>query len=160
MLAYFNIFFYIATSNLLMKKLFLSVLFFPFAGTAGLQRIPSLSTTHLAEVRSGQWPMDLERDVERRDTSYSLIFRDQQLETDVLMDTLVFANLQQLKYLAQALTVLKSGHNGDIAKFKDYSIKRADKKFDGVWYMLKDKYCLTNFQQPESDIMCKTIKGL
>ena len=143
-----------------MKKLFLSVLFIPFAGTAGLQRIPSLSTTHLAEVRSGEWPMDLERDVERRDTSYSLIFRDQHVEDVVVMDTLAFPNLQQLKYLEKALTVLKSGHNGDIARFSNYSIKRADKKFDGVWYMLTDKYGLTDFQQPEADIMCKTIKGL
>lgn len=143
-----------------MKKLFLSVFFIPFAGTAGLQRIPSLSTTHLAEVRSGEWPMDLERDVERRDTSYSLIFRDQQVEDGVVMDTLAFPNLQQLKYLEQALTVLKSGHNGDIAKFSNYSIKRADKKFNSVWYMLRDKYGLADFQQPEADIMCKTIKGL
>jgi hypothetical protein len=143
-----------------MKKLFLSALFLPFAGTAGLQRIPSSTTTHLAEVRSGQWPMDLERDVDRRDTSYSLIFRDQHVEDVVVMDTLAFPNLQQLRYLGQALTVLKSGHNGDIATFKDYSIKRADKKFDGVWYILKDKYGLTDFQQPEADIMCKTIKSL
>lgn len=143
-----------------MKKLFLSVFFIPFAGTAGLQRIPSLSTTHLAEVRSGEWPMDLERDVERRDTSYSLIFRDQQVEDGVVMDTLAFPNLQQLKYLEQALTVLKSGHNGDIAKFSNYSIKRADKKFNSVWYMLRDKYGLADFQQPEADIMCKTIKRL
>jgi hypothetical protein len=143
-----------------MKKLFLSVLFIPFAGTAGLQRIPSLSTTHLAEVRSGEWPMDLERDVERRDTSYSLIFRDQHVEDVVVMDTLAFPNLQQLKYLGQALTILKTGHNGDIANFSNYSIKRADKKFDGVWYILRDKYGLTDFQQPEADIMCKTIKGL
>ena len=143
-----------------MKKLFLSVLFIPFAGTAGLQRIPSLSTTHLAEVRSGEWPMDLERDVERRDTFYSLIFRDQQVGDAVVMDTLDFPNLQQLKYLGQALTVLKGGHNGDIANFKGYSIKRADKRFDGVWYILRDKFGLTDFQQPEADIMCKTIKGL
>jgi len=147
-----------------MKKLFLSVFFLPFAGSAGLQHIPSSTTTHLAEVRSGQWPMDLERDVDiinsRRDTTYSLIFRDQHVEEVVVMDTLAFPNLQQLKYLGQALTVLKSGHNGDIANFKDYSIKRADKKFDGVWYILKDKYGLTDFQQPEADIMCKTIKGL
>lgn len=143
-----------------MKKLFLSVLFIPFADAAGVQRIPSLSTTHLAEVRSGEWPMDLERDVDRRDTFYSLIFRDQQVEDWVVMDTLAFPNLQQLKYLGQALTVLKGGHNGDIANFKDYSIKRADKKFDGVWYILRDKYGLTDFQQPEADIMCKTIKGL
>ena len=143
-----------------MKKLFLSVLFIPFAGTAGLQRIPSLSTTHLAEVRSGEWPMDLERDVERRDTFYCLIFRDQQVEQGVVMDTLGFPNLQQLKYLEQALTVLKSGHNGDIANFSTYSIKRADKKFDGIWYILRDKYGLADFQQPEADIMCKTIGGL
>jgi hypothetical protein len=65
-----------------------------------------------------------------------------------------------LKYLGQALDVLKKGHNGDIANFSNYSIKRADKRYEGVWYILRDKWGLTDFQQPEADIMCKTIDGL
>ncbi|HXL73170.1 MAG TPA: hypothetical protein VN963_06045, partial [bacterium] len=98
---------------------------------------------------------------DRRDTSYSLIFRDQQVEDAVVMDTLEFENLGQLKYFGQALDVLKKGHTGDIANFKDYSIKRADKRFDGgVWYILRIKFGVSDFQQPESDIMCKTIGSL
>jgi hypothetical protein len=119
------------------------------------------SATNLADVRVGQWPMNLERDIDRRDTSYSLIFRDRQYENFVVMDTLEFANLGQLKYFGQALGVLKKGNNGDIANFANYSIKRADKRLEGgVWYILRIKFGLTDFQQPEADIMCKTIGSL
>ncbi|HTR28402.1 MAG TPA: hypothetical protein VMH27_03980 [Puia sp.] len=141
-----------------MKKL--SLLFFlPLTILSWLPVDPS--ATNLADVRVGAWPMNLERDIDRRDTTYALIFRDQQYMDFVMMDTLEFANLGQLRYFGQALDVLKKGHNGDIANFKDYSIKRADKRLDGgVWYMLKIKFGLTDFQQPEADIMCKTIAGL
>jgi hypothetical protein len=77
------------------------------------------------------------------------------------MDTLVFTNAGQLRYFGQALGVLKKGHNGDIANFSEYTLKRADKRLDGgVWYMLHTKFAMTDFQQPEADIMCKTIAGL
>jgi hypothetical protein len=119
------------------------------------------SATNLADVRTGDWPMNLERDIDRRDTSYSLIFRDQQYLNFVMMDTLEFENLGQLRYFGQALDVLKKGHDGDQANFSNYSIKRTDKRFDGgTWYMLKIKFGLTDFQQPEADIMRKTIAGL
>ena len=141
-----------------MKKLSL-FFFFPFTILAWHPLDPS--ATNLADVRTGQWPMNLERDVDRRDTSYSLIFRDQQYEETVVMDTLEFENVGQLKYFGQALDALKKGHTGDIANFKDYSIKRADKRLDGgVWYILRIKFGVTDFRQPESDIMCKTIGGL
>jgi hypothetical protein len=141
-----------------MKKL--SCLFFlPFTILSWLPVDPS--ATNLADVRVGVWPMNLERDIDRRDTSYSLIFRNQEYEGFVVMDTLEFENLGQLRYFGKALEVLKKGHNGDIANFSDYSIKRADKRFDGgVWYILRIKFGLTDFQQPEADIMCKTIAGL
>jgi len=142
-----------------MNRLLLKTLLLPLAGLSWLP-LGSSSTTNLADVRTGEWPMNLERDIDRRDTSYSLIFRDQQVIPDVVMDTLVFSDLHQLKYFGQAIAVLKNGHNGDIANFKDYTLKRADKKFVGVWYMLRIKFGLVDFQQPEADIMCKTIKGL
>jgi len=142
-----------------MKRLILSVLFLPFTGHAGFNGVYS-SSEPLVEVRSGAWPINLERNTERSGTSYSLIFRDQQVMNAQVLDTLEFANLEQLKYLEKALTVLKAGHNGDIAKFKDYTIKRADKKYEGVWYILQPKYGTTDFQQPEADILTKTIRGL
>ena len=77
-----------------------------------------------------------------------------------LKDTLAFSDVQQLKYFEKGLTALKNGNNGDIATFKDYSIKRADKKYDGTWYILRIKFGLTDFKQTEADILTKTIRGL
>ena len=142
-----------------MKRLILSALFLPFAVKPGLNHVHS-NSTNLVEVRSGDWPMNLERTIEKSDTSYSLLFRDQQVVTGVVMDTLPFPDLVQLKYFEEALSTLKTGNNGDIAKFKDYSIKRAEVKREPVWYILRIKWGLTNFQQPESDIMIRTIKNL
>jgi len=134
-----------------MKKLFLVSLFIPLA---------HFNSTNLVEVRSGDWPINLERSIEKSDTSFSLIFRDQQVMNDVVTDTLPFPNLEQLRYFQKALSILKTGSNGDIAKFKDYSIKRADVKKEATWYILRIKWGLVSFQQPESDLMIKTIRNL
>jgi hypothetical protein len=142
-----------------MKKLILCALFLPFAGQAGYRSLHP-SSTNLVEVRSGDWPMNLERTIDRSDTSYSLLFRDQQVVNEVVMDTLPFPNLGQLKYFEKALSSLKMGSNGDIAKFKNYSVKRADKKYEGIWYILRMQWGLTDFRQSEADIMTKTIKNL
>jgi hypothetical protein len=138
-----------------MKKLILSLFIVPFAGKAGFNSAPP-SPNNLFEIRSGDWPIVLEKS----GTSYSLQFRDMQVLTDVVMDTLPFPDLSQLKYFEKALSVLKTAKNGDIAKFKDYSIKRADKKYEGVWYILRIKWGLTDFRQSEADIMINTIRGL
>ena len=50
--------------------------------------------------------------------------------------------------------------NGEILTYKDYTLGRADKKFEGIWYLLRYQFGSTSFQQPEADIMGKTIKGL
>jgi hypothetical protein len=146
-----------------MKKLLLSALFLPFAGTAGLRGNATYgiatSNPNSVEIRSGEWPMNMERTVDRSGVTYSLIFRNQQEEKEVILDTLVFPNLQQLNYFGQALTALKAGNNGDIANFKTYTLKRADKKFDGVWYILRAAYGITDFRQTEADLMNKTIKS-
>jgi hypothetical protein len=142
-----------------MKKLFFSFLIIPFAGIGKLNNILPASC-NLVEIRSGQWPIILQRDIVQSDTTYSLQFRDAQVPRSLVMDTLPFPNSSQLKYFEQALTVLKAGKNGDIAKFKDYSITRADKKYEGVWYILRLKWSLTDFRQPEADLMVSTIKGV
>lgn len=140
-----------------MKKLFFGLLLLPFL--AFIHRSTMRPSTGVVEVRSGQWPISLEKDVDTPGT-YSLIFRNQEYMTANVMDTLNFHDLGQLKYFEQALSVLATGHNGDIAKFKDYSVKRAEKKFEGVWYILTLKWSSTSFQQQEADIMRKTIKSL
>jgi hypothetical protein len=141
-----------------MKKLILCTLLLPIAAYTGKRS--SLETTNLVEVRSGAWPINLERDIEYRDTVYSLIFRNQQVLNGVALDTLEFNGLPQLRYFEQALTALQGGTNGDIAKFKNYSIKREDRKFEGRFYLLSLKWSSTEFRQPEADLLRKTIKGL
>ncbi|HWB92471.1 MAG TPA: hypothetical protein VG605_11485 [Puia sp.] len=110
------------------------------------------------EVRGGAWPINLERTTDRPGVSFSLIFRDQETMNGVLLDTLDFENIEQLRYFSKGLAALKVGTNGDIARFKDYTITRADKKFEGIWYILRPEYGSTSFQQPEADIITQAIK--
>ena len=144
-----------------MKKLIILSLFAtPFFVKAQFT-ISNSSTTSLLELRQGTFPLELQRVIKETDTCYELEFRDQQYTTEVNMSTLKFGNLQQLRYFMQALAVLKKGNTGDIAKFKDYTVKRVDVKKDGIWYTL---ICgegeVTNFQQSEADKMVAAIKSL
>ena len=111
------------------------------------------------EVRGGAWPINLERTTDRQGVSFSLIFRDESMTNGVLLDTLDFESVEQLRYLGKGLTALKNGNNGDIARFKDYTITRADKRPKVVWYILRPQYGTTSFQQAEADIINKTIAG-
>ena len=142
-----------------MKRVILSLIFIPFAGKAGFNSALTSSTV-LVEVRSGDWPISLEKISDKPGESYFLQFRDQQVMTNVVLDTLPFPDLAQLKYFEKALSVLKKGNNGDIAKFKDYSVKRAESKKEGKWYILRYQWGLTNFQQAEADTLINTIRRL
>ena len=142
-----------------MKKLILSLIIIPFAGKAGFNS-QHLHSAVLLEVRSGDWPISLEKTVEDQRVSYFLQFRDQYVLTGMLLDTLPFADIVQLRYFEKALSALKNGSNGDIAKFKDYSVKRAESKKEGRWYILRYQWGLTNFQQREADTLISTIKKL
>ena len=137
-----------------MKKLLFSAFLLPLAAYR-----PSGPTGSSVEIRGGQWPINLERTTDRPGVKFSLIFRDQEVRDVEVLDTLDFANSEQLKYLGQGLTALKNGHNGDIARFKDYTLTRSDKKYDGVWYILRPQYGSTSFKQPEADLLTKTINS-
>lgn len=144
-----------------MKKLIILSLFAtPFFVKAQFT-ISNSSTTSLLELRQGTFPLELQRVIKETDTCYELEFRDQQYTTEVNMSTLKFGNLQQLRYFMQALAVLKKGNTGDIAKFKDYTVKRVDVKKDGIWYtLICSEGEVTNFQQSEADKMVAAIKSL
>lgn len=144
-----------------MKKIILfSFSVLPFLAKAQFT-ITNSSTTSLLEVREGTWPLELQRIIRETDTCYVMEFRDQQYTTVVNMSTLRFGNMRQLKYFQEALMALKKGTTGDIAKFKDYTVKRVDVKNTGIWYTLS---CgdgeVTNFQQSEADKMISVIKTL
>ncbi|MBS1949037.1 MAG: hypothetical protein JST47_14845 [Bacteroidetes bacterium] len=142
-----------------MKKIICSVLLLPCAIKAGLNPFHPSSTV-LVEARKGDWPITLQQTVEKSRISYFLEFRDEQVLTSEVLDTLTFGDLTQLKYFQQALSVLKAGNNGDVAKFKDYSIKRSDIKNQGRSYLLRYQWGLTNFRQPEADTLISVIRKL
>jgi hypothetical protein len=144
-----------------MKKIvILSLLIFPFISRAQFT-ISNSSTTSLLQVRDGTWPMELQRIIKESDTCYVLEFRDQQYSNVVNMSTLRFGDIEQLRYFMKGLSTLKKGGTGEIARYKDYSVKRIDVKGTGIWYTLS---CgdgeLTNFQQSDADRMIAAIKTL
>ena len=144
-----------------MKKIvILSLLIVPFVSRAQFT-ITNSSTTSLLQVRDGTWPMELQRIIKEYDTCYVLEFRDQQYSSVVNMSDLRFGNMQQVKYFMQGLAALKKGNTGDIAKYKDYTIKRVDVKKEGTWYVLNcNEGSVTNFQQPEADKLIAAITNL
>jgi hypothetical protein len=141
-----------------MKKLILISLFMPFAVKAQFT-IVNTSTISLVELRQGEkWPINLQRVTKESDTCYVLQFRDQQSANSDIMTTLKFPNLEQLRYFQKGLAALKKGATGDIAKFKDYTIKRVDIKKDGIWYILScGMGSITNFKQTEADKIISAI---
>ena len=139
-----------------MKKLFLIYMFLPFALQAQFKIVNS-ATINLLDVRQGTWPISLQRITKPTDTCYILQFRTQEYTNSVIMKTLKFEDIQQLKYFQQGLSALKSGANGDVAEFKDYTIKRVDVYKSGISYILTCDGGQTNFQQPDADRMITVI---
>ena len=143
-----------------MKKFILLAFFIPVFAKAQFT-IVNTSTINLVELRAGTWPLNLQRVIKESDTVYVLQFRDQQYTNSVNMSTIRFRDLEQLKYFQKGLSTLKKGSTGDIAKYKDYSVKRVDLKRDGIWYLLTSgEGPLTNFEQSEADKMIAAIINL
>lgn len=143
-----------------MKKLVLISLFMPFIAKAQF-KIVNTATINILELRQGTWPITLQRVTKESDTTYVLQFRDQQYTDDVIMTTYRFTDIEQFKYFQKGLTALKNGSNGDVAKFKDYTIKRVDIKKEGIWYVLNcSNGGITNFQQAEANKMIAAIVSL
>jgi len=113
-----------------MKKIVLLALIAPFFTTRSEAQftLTNSSTISLVELRSASdtWPLDLQRIIKQTDTSYALLFRDQQFTNATVMSTLKFKDKAQLKYFQQALSSLSSLGTGTTANFKGFSIKRAD----------------------------------
>ena len=147
-----------------MKKLIVLLFLVPLFAKAQFT-IVNTSTVSLMEPRTGNWPLDLQRIIRESDTCYVLAFRDQEESQSVNMETLKFGDVDQLKYFQKGLEALKKGNTGDIAKYKDYTLKRMDVKKPGVkgtvWYVITcNDGAMTNFQQPEADRMIAAIKAI
>jgi hypothetical protein len=140
-----------------MKNLLLLILISPMVMKAQFKIVNS-ATINIVDVRQGTWPISLQRITKQSDTCFVLQFRTQEYNNSVIIKTLKFRDLEQLKYFQQGLAALKAGNNGDVAEFKDYTIKRVDVYKAGTSYILTCDGGLTNFQQPEADRMMAAIK--
>jgi hypothetical protein len=117
-------------------------------------------TVDLINVRLAPWPINLQRVIYYTDTCYALQFRDQGVMNAMIIKTMEIYNMDQLKYLKLGLTTLTKGSNGDVAEFKDYSIKKVGTKKENSWYILSYDGGVTNFQQSEANRMVTIINNL
>jgi hypothetical protein len=78
----------------------------------------------------------------------------------VAIKTMDLETMEQLKYFKDGLTTLKKGANGDIAEFRNYSIKKVGTKKENSWYILSFDGAVTNFQEPQVNRMIHIINDL
>jgi hypothetical protein len=120
----------------------------------------SYPTVDLMTVRLEPWPINLQRVIYYTDTCYAFQFRDQSTMSSVAIKTMDLETLEQLKYFEDGLTTLKKGSNGDIAEFRNYSIKKVGTKKENSWYILSYDHAVTNFQEPQVNRMIYIINSL
>ena len=155
-----------------MKKLIFLFVLLPFVAVKAKAQftISNTSTITIAELRTGDWPLQLQRIVKHNDTMYLLTFRDKQYPNNHNVSTLKFGNLVQLRYLEQGLTYLMTADDGTEATYKGFSIKRTDdksstdrkakKKIAKFTLVCTDEGDVTDIQQAEADALVKAIKSL
>jgi len=142
-----------------MKQLLLLPLFLHFSG-GSLFNKAHYPTIELMQVRLAPWPINLQRVIYYTDTCYALQFRDQSAMNAVAIKTMDLETLEQLKYFKEGLVTLKKGVNGDVAEFRNYSIKRVGAKKENSWYILSYDGAVTNFQEPQVNRMVFIINNL
>jgi hypothetical protein len=117
-------------------------------------------TVDLMPVRMEPWPINLQRVIYFTDTCYAFQFRDQSTMNAVAIKTMDLETMEQLKYFKDGLTTLKKGSNGDVAEFRNYSIKKVGTKKENSWYILSYDGAVTNFQEPQVNRMVYIINDL
>jgi hypothetical protein len=142
-----------------MKQILLLSIFFQTSQASRFEtaRYP---TVDLINIRLAPWPINIQRIIYYTDTCYALQFRDQGTMNAVNIKTMEIYNMDQLKYLKLGLTTLTKGATGDVAEFKDYSIKKVGTKKENSWYILNYDGAVTNFQQSEANRMVTIINNL
>ncbi len=116
-------------------------------------------TIDLMTVRTDPWIINLQRVIYYTDTCYAIQFRDQSILNAVNIKTMDLETLGQLKYFREGLTTLKKGNNGDVAEFRNYSIKKVGTKKENSWYILSYDGAVTNFQESQANRMIFIINN-
>jgi hypothetical protein len=118
---------------------------------------PYYPTVDLMIVRLEPWTINMQRAIYYTDTCYAFQFRDQSIMNSVAMKTLDLETMEQLKYFKEGLITLKKGANGDVAVYRNYSIKKVGTKKENSWYILSFGSSVTNFQEPQLNRMVYII---
>jgi hypothetical protein len=142
-----------------MKQLLIFCLFL-HAGPEYRLKTADYPTVDLMQVRMAPWPINIQRVIYYTDTCYAFQFRDQSTMNSVAIKTMDLETLEQLKYFREGLATLKKGANGDVAEFRNYSIKRVGAKKENSWYILSYDGAVTNFQEPQLNRMIFIINDL
>jgi hypothetical protein len=150
-----------------MKKLIFLLLFLPLILKKAEAQftITNTSTITLADLRTGDWPLQLQRIVKKNDTMYMLSFRDKQYPNNHNISQVKFASLSQLRFLQQGLTYLMTADDGTEATYKEFSIKRTDdrtrkKPIPKFTLICTEDGDVTDIQQNEADALVKAINKL
>jgi hypothetical protein len=106
---------------------------------------------NLVQVRLAPWPINMQRIVYYTDTCYAIQFRDQSTMNAVAYKTMDLETMEQLKYFKEGLLTLKKGQNGDVAEFRNYSIKKVGTTKANTWYILSYDGAVTNFQEAQAN---------
>jgi hypothetical protein len=135
-----------------MKQLLVIPLFFHMGGAAGIKQV-FYPEVNFMQVRLAPWLINMQRIVYYTDTCYAIQFRDQSTMNAMIYKTMDFETLEQLKYFKEGLITLKKGQNGDVAEFRNYSIKKVGTKKENSWYILNYDGAVTNFQEAQANRM-------
>jgi len=150
-----------------MKKLIFLLLFLPMILTKAEAQftITNTSTITLADLRSGDWPLQLQRVVKKNDTIYLLTFRDKQYPSNHNISQVKFPSLKQLRFLQQGLSYLMTADDGTEATYKEFSIKRTDDKskkkpIPKYTLICSEDGDVTDIQQNEANALVNAINKL
>jgi hypothetical protein len=138
--------------------LLLTLFLFNPGGTSS--KTQSFPEVDLMQVRVGTWPINMQRFIYYTDTCFAIQFRDQHAMNAVIYKTMGLETKEQLKYFREGLTTLKKGHNGDIAEYSDYSIKKVGMKKEDSWYILSFDGGITNFQEAQANRLIYILNDL
>jgi hypothetical protein len=114
---------------------------------------------NLMTVRMAPWPINMQRVIYYTDTCYAFQFRDQSTMNAVAIKTLDLETVEQMKYFKEGLLTLKKGNNGDVAEFRNYTVKRVGTKKENSWYILSYDGAVTNFQEAQLNRIIFIING-
>src|SRR5215475_11538329 len=141
-----------------MKQLLLIPIFLQMSSGSPFQK-SNYPTVDLMTVRLEPWSINMQRVIYYTDTCYAVQFRDQATVNGVYIKTLDLETLEQLKYFRDGLITLKKGANGDVAEYRNYSIKKVGTKKENSWYILNYGSAVTNFQEPQVNRMIYIINN-